>query len=41
LLVLTAQRSHNIAEQEMIAARLTEALNWVTLYRVFGGGWQP
>ena len=40
LLVLTAQRSHNIAEQEMIAARLTEALNWVTLYRVLGGGWQ-
>ncbi len=41
LLVLTAQRSYNIAEQEMIAARLTEALNWVTLYRVLGGGWQP
>ncbi len=41
LSVLTAQRSHNIAEQEMIAARLTEALNWVTLYRVLGGGWQP
>ena len=41
LLVLTAQRSYNIAEQEMIDARLTEALNWVTLYRVLGGGWQP
>ena len=41
LSVLTAQRSHNIAEQEMIAARLAEALNWVTLYRVLGGGWQP
>ena len=41
LLVLTAQRSFNIAEQEMIDARLTEALNWVTLYRVLGGGWKP
>ena len=41
LLVLTAQRSYNIAEQEMIDARLTEALNWVTLYRVLGGGWKP
>ena len=40
LLVLTAQRSYNIAEQELIAARLTEALNWVTLYRVLGGGWK-
>jgi len=41
LLVLTAQRSYTLAEQDMIAARLTEALNWVTLYRVLGGGWQP
>lgn len=41
LLVLTAQRAYTTAEQNMITARLTEALNWVTLYRVLGGGWQP
>jgi len=41
LLVLTAQRSFNIAEQNMISARLSEALNWVSLYRALGGGWQP
>ena len=40
LLVLTAQQSHTIAQQDMISARLTEALNWVTLYRVLGGGWK-
>jgi len=41
LSVLTAQRSYYTAQQNMIAARLTEASNWVTLYRVLGGGWQP
>ena len=41
LLVLAAQRSYNSAQEDMITARLAEALNWVTLYRVLGGGWQP
>lgn len=41
LSVLTAQRSYNDAQQNMIAARLAEASNWVTLYRVLGGGWHP
>ncbi|WP_372966589.1 efflux transporter outer membrane subunit [Marinobacter sp.] len=41
LSVLTAQRSYYTAQQNMIAARLAEATNWVTLYRVLGGGWQP
>lgn len=41
LSVLTAQRSFNDAQQNMIAARLAEASNWVTLYRVMGGGWHP
>jgi len=41
LSVLTAQRSYYAAQQNMITARLAEASNWVTLYRVLGGGWQP
>ncbi|GAB5451179.1 MAG: efflux transporter outer membrane subunit [Halioglobus sp.] len=41
LSVLTAQRAHNAAQLDMISARLAEASNWVTLYRVLGGGWQP
>lgn len=41
LSVLTAQRAYYAAQQNMIAARLAEASNWVTLYRVLGGGWQP
>ena len=41
LSVLTAQRSYYTAQQNMISARLAEASNWVTLYRVLGGGWQP
>ncbi len=41
LSVLTAQRSYYTAQQNMIAARLAEASNWITLYRVLGGGWQP
>ena len=40
LSVLTVQRSYYTAQQDMIAARLQEASNWVTLYRVLGGGWQ-
>ncbi len=40
LSVLTAQRSFYTAQQNMIMARLAEATNWVTLYRVLGGGWQ-
>lgn len=41
LSVLTAQRAYYAAQQNMIAARLAEASNWITLYRVLGGGWQP
>ncbi len=41
LSVLTAQRSYYTAQQNMISTRLEEASNWVTLYRVLGGGWQP
>jgi multidrug efflux system outer membrane protein len=40
LSVLTAQRAYYTAQQNMIAARLQEASNWVLLYRVLGGGWQ-
>ena len=41
LSVLTAQRELYSAQQDVISARLAEATNWVTLYRVLGGGWQP
>ncbi len=41
LSVLTAQRAYYTAQQNMIATRLQEASNWVALYRVMGGGWQP
>lgn len=41
LSVLIVQRSYYTAQQNMISARLQEASNWVTLYRVLGGGWQP
>lgn len=41
LSVLTAQRAYYTAQQNMITARLAEASNWVSLYRVLGGGWQP
>ncbi|MGO2132706.1 MAG: efflux transporter outer membrane subunit [Halomonas sp.] len=40
LSVLTAQRSYYAAQQNMISTRLAEASNWVSLYRVLGGGWQ-
>jgi len=38
LSVLTAQREFYDAQQDMITTRLAEASNWVTLYRVLGGG---
>jgi len=40
LSVLTAQREFYDAQQDMITTRLAEASNWVTLYRVLGGGWK-
>ncbi|MDR0633397.1 MAG: AdeC/AdeK/OprM family multidrug efflux complex outer membrane factor [Azoarcus sp.] len=40
LILLDAQRSQYAAEQELIATRLAEASNRVTLYKVLGGGWQ-
>lgn len=40
LTVLDAQRSLYSAQQNLITARLLEATNRVTLYRVLGGGWQ-
>lgn len=38
--LLDAQRSLYAAEQELIAERLVDATNRVTLYRVLGGGWR-
>src|SRR5690606_31260316 len=38
--VLDAQRTLYLAEQELIVARLSDAANRVTLYRVLGGGWR-
>ena len=38
--VLDAQRSYYIAQQTLIATRLSQATNLVTLYKVLGGGWQ-
>jgi multidrug efflux system outer membrane protein len=40
LVLLDAQRSQYAAEQELIATRLSEAFNRVTLYKVLGGGWK-
>ena len=40
LVLLDAQRSQYAAEQELIATRLAEASNRVTLYKVLGGGWK-
>ena len=40
LVLLDAQRSQYGAEQELIATRLAEASNRVTLYKVLGGGWK-
>jgi len=38
--LLDAQRALYAAEQGLIATRLAEAANRVTLYKVLGGGWQ-
>lgn len=38
--VLDAQRELYNAEQTLIATRLSQAVNLVTLYRTLGGGWQ-
>jgi multidrug efflux system outer membrane protein len=40
LVLLDAQRSQYVAEQELIATRLAEAGNRVMLYKVLGGGWK-
>ncbi|MDR2208363.1 MAG: efflux transporter outer membrane subunit [Azoarcus sp.] len=40
LVLLDAQRSQYLAEQELIATRLSEASNRVMLYKVLGGGWK-
>jgi multidrug efflux system outer membrane protein len=40
LVLLDAQRSQYSAEQELIATRLAEVSNRVTLYKVLGGGWK-
>jgi len=39
LVRLEAQRTLYIAQQLLIATRLTEQSNRVTLYKVLGGGW--
>jgi outer membrane protein, multidrug efflux system len=38
--LLDAQRTLYAAEQDLIAVRLAEAANRVTLYKALGGGWQ-
>lgn len=40
LVRLEAQRTLYVAEQALIATRLAEQANRVTLYKVLGGGWQ-
>jgi multidrug efflux system outer membrane protein len=40
LVLLDAQRSQYAAKQELIATRLAEASNRVTLYKALGGGWK-
>jgi hypothetical protein len=39
LIVLDAQRNYYATQQALIASRLAEQANLVTLYRVLGGGW--
>jgi len=41
LQVLDAQRSLYAAQQSAITLRLAEHTNRITLYKVFGGGWNP
>lgn len=38
--VLDSQRSHYAAQQSLITTNLVRQSNVVTLYKVFGGGWQ-
>jgi len=38
--VLVTQRSYYAAQQSLIATRLAEQSNRVTLYKALGGGWQ-
>lgn len=38
--VLDSQRSHYAAQQNLISTSLARQSNVVTLYKVFGGGWQ-
>jgi len=40
LAVLDAQRSYYGAQQGLIATRLAQQNNRVTLYKALGGGWQ-
>lgn len=40
LVLLDAQRSLSAAQQNLITAQLVQTINWITLYRVLGGGWQ-
>ena len=40
LVLLDAQRTLYTAQQNLVAARLTEQANRVTLYKVLGGGWR-
>ena len=40
LVLLEAQRTLYVAQQALIATRLAEQANRVTLYKVLGGGWQ-
>jgi outer membrane protein, multidrug efflux system len=40
LILLDAQRSYYAAQQGLIATRLEEQANLVTLYRTLGGGWE-
>ncbi|MGF1723730.1 efflux transporter outer membrane subunit [Photobacterium nomapromontoriensis] len=37
--VLDSQRSYYTAQQELINTKLSEQLNFLTLYKVLGGGW--
>jgi multidrug efflux system outer membrane protein len=40
LVRLESQRTLYIAQQALIATRLSEQANRVTLYKVLGGGWR-
>ena len=39
LVALDAQRALYAAQQQLVATRLAEQTNRVTLYKVLGGGW--